>query len=284
MSKGEPLLETDESWKSLSSVAAEKTEIDDDVVVKLVENKSSLDPISLSFENVSYSVPDRNAKDKNAATELQIIDGITGHVPSGRVMAIMGPSGAGKTTLLDVLACRKSTGTVGGDIKVNGSSLNEKAFRRISGYVLQQELLLGSLTVRETLLFAAKLTCPNLSLSEMQDRIEEILHQLHLHSCKDTHVGNEFFRGISGGEKKRLSIGVELIKDPSLLFLDEPTSGLDSFNAFSLVYNLRELARSGRTIIFSIHQPSSEIYTLFDLIMLVTETGKLVTSALLTRH
>lgn len=129
----------------------------------------------------------------------------------------------------------------------------------------QEDVLLGTLTVRETLTYSAHLRLPNsLSKPEITSHVEATIMEMGLQDCADRTIGNWHLRGISGGEKKRLSIALEILTRPRLLFLDEPTSGLDSASAFFVIQTLRNIARDGRTVISSIHQPSSEVFALFD--------------------
>jgi ABC-type multidrug transport system ATPase subunit/ABC-type multidrug transport system permease subunit len=186
----------------------------------------------------------------------------------------MGASGAGKTSLLNVLALRV-TGNVRGIVRINGKRFTARQFRRISSYVEQDDRLFPWLTVRETLRYTARLRLPSsVSNAEKFRLVEDIIGELGLVKCADTIVGNAIVRGISGGERKRLAIGCELVVDPSILFLDEPTSGLDANAALHVVETLRALARAGRTIICSIHQPRSGIYSMFDKLLLLAGEGE----------
>ena len=158
-----------------------------------------------------------------------------------------------KTTLLDILANKAKTGEMTGEVTVNDEDLskNKKGFRRISGYVYQDDCLKATLSVKETLMFYANLQLPNTISKEAKiKRVESLIDDLGLRKVADTKVGNEMVRGVSGGEKKRVAIGVQLITDPSILFLDEPTSGLDAYNSLSVMKLLNDLAIKGnRTIV-----------------------------------
>ncbi|KNA18805.1 hypothetical protein SOVF_067510 [Spinacia oleracea] len=206
----------------------------------------------------------------------RILQGINGYAEPGRIMAIMGPSGSGKSTLLDSLAGRLSASVVmTGNVLLNG----KKKGIQYGGvaYVTQENVLLGTLTVRETLTYSAYLRLPpNLTKEEVEGIVEGAIMEMGLQECADTIIGNWHLRGISGGEAKRLSIALEILTRPRLLFLDEPTTGLDSASAFFVVQALRSVARDGgRTVVSSIHQPSSEVFTLFDDLCLLS-SGELV--------
>eukprot|EP01100_Stratorugosa_tubuloviscum_P002234 TRINITY_DN1509_c2_g1_i1.p1 TRINITY_DN1509_c2_g1~~TRINITY_DN1509_c2_g1_i1.p1 ORF type:complete len:639 (-),score=286.02 TRINITY_DN1509_c2_g1_i1:94-2010(-) len=239
--------------------------------VKLLgnERRGEMTGVTLSMVNLSYSIL---VKGEGIKT---LLHKISGAVQPGQLLAIMGPSGAGKSTLLDVLACRKTLGTIEGQILVNGEKQTSK-FKRISGYVTQDDCLLPTLTVRETLSFYANLKLPKtIPQEEKDEKVERIIEDLRLTKVANSQVGSSDFRGLSGGEKKRLSIGCELITDPMLLFLDEPTTGLDSYNSLIVMETLQRLAsKQGRTVICTIHQPSSNIFQLFDQLMLMSN-GKL---------
>ncbi|KAL8055529.1 hypothetical protein ABFS82_04G061600 [Erythranthe guttata] len=194
----------------------------------------------------------------------KLLHGLNGYAEPGRIMAIMGPSGSGKTTLLDALAGRLSTNVVmTGNVLLNGKK--RRLDYGVVAYVTQEDVLLGTLTVRETLTYSAHLRLPNsTSKEEIKAIVEGTISEMGLQECSDRQVGNWQLRGISGGEKKRLSIALEILIRPRLLFLDEPTSGLDSAAAFFVIQSIKNLARDGRTVISSVHQPSGEVFALFD--------------------
>lgn len=165
----------------------------------------------------------------NRKSEKVILQNVQGFCSPGELTAVIGASGAGKTSLLNLLAMRTRTGKVGGDILVNGEKVSKGTFRHLSGYVLQHDALLPFLTVEETLFYAAMLSLPKrLSFAEKMGKVKEVLTDLQLNGCRDTIVGSDLVRGVSGGERKRVSIGIELLRNPSVLFADEPTSGLDA--------------------------------------------------------
>ncbi|CAI9289472.1 unnamed protein product [Lactuca saligna] len=194
----------------------------------------------------------------------RLLHGLNGFAEPGRIMAIMGPSGSGKSTLLDALAGRLSKNVVmAGDVLLNGEK--KKLTYGVVAYVTQEDVLMGTLSVRESITYLAHLRLPpTLTKEEVKDTIEGTILEMGLEDCADRLIGNWHLRGISGGEKKRLSIALEILVRPRVLFLDEPTSGLDSASAFFVVHALKSMARDGRTVISSIHQPSSEVFALFD--------------------
>ncbi|KAF8339814.1 uncharacterized protein EI90DRAFT_2967001 [Cantharellus anzutake] len=230
-------------------------------------------PASLRFQGLTYQLDHRT-----------LLDGITGHVCPGQVMAIMGASGAGKSTLLDILARKQKKGSVSGDILVNGRYVSDDAFRKVMGFVDQEDTLMSTLTVYETVLYSALLRLPReMSFEAKKFRTLETLHELGILSIKDSRIGETGKRSISGGEKRRVSIACELVTSPSILFLDEPTSGLDSFNAFNVVECLVTLARDfRRTVVFTIHQPRSNIVAMFDQLVLLAK-GRMVYSGELSK-
>lgn len=227
-------------------------------------------PAALQFENVSYNL---NGK--------QILSGIQGNAKPGQIMAVMGASGAGKSTFLDILARKNKRGTVEGNFYVNGEKVNDNDYRNVVGFVDQEDTMLPTLTVHETILNSALLRLPrDMGHAAKEQRVTEVEKQLGIHHIKDQIIGSEegHGRGISGGEKRRVGIACELVTSPSILFLDEPTSGLDAFNAFNVVESLVTLAKNyNRTIVFTIHQPRSNIVALFDQLVLLAK-GKTVYS------
>ncbi|KAJ7964069.1 ABC transporter G family member [Quillaja saponaria] len=200
----------------------------------------------------------------------RLLNGLTGFAEPGRIMAIMGPSGSGKSTLLDSLAGRLSRNVVmTGNILLNGKK--KRLDFGVVAYVTQEDVLLGTLTVRETISYSACLRLPStMTKEEISGIVEGTIMEMGLQDCADRLIGTWHLRGISGGEKKRVSIALEILTRPRLLFLDEPTSGLDSASAFFVVQALRSVAHDGRTVISSIHQPSSEVFTLFDDLFLLS--------------
>eukprot|EP00002_Diphylleia_rotans_P023681 TRINITY_DN465_c0_g1_i6.p1 TRINITY_DN465_c0_g1~~TRINITY_DN465_c0_g1_i6.p1 ORF type:complete len:605 (+),score=129.58 TRINITY_DN465_c0_g1_i6:3944-5758(+) len=177
----------------------------------------------------------------------------------------------GKTTLLSVLGNRIKSGTLTGQVVYNGKP-RTKQIKRYIGFVLQDDILFGDLTVRETLTITALLRLPNTMTREQKlQRVEEVINTLSITKCADSQIGSAFMRGVSGGERKRVNVGNELITDPSVLMLDEPTSGLDSSTAFLLLLTLKRLASQGKTIILSIHQPSSQMFAMLDQLILLAD-------------
>ena len=204
-----------------------------------------------------------------------ILNDVSADLPSGSLTAIIGGSGSGKTSMLNVMSHRMS----GSRLKTSGSSLyngrTDLSSVR-SAYVMQQDVLLPTLTVRETLRYAADLRLPPPTTEKERRRVvEEVILGLGLRDCANTRIGNNVHKGCSGGEKRRASLGVQLLANPSVLFLDEVTTGLDSSSAFQLIWTLKSLAHKGRTIIATIHQPRSEIWGLFDRIVLLSRGSPL---------
>ena len=180
-------------------------------------------------------------------------------------------SSLGKTTLLDLLSSRKTTGEMRGSILFDGSPRSDDIARR-SAYVMQENVHQPMLTVRQTLNYASLLRMPeSVSVDEKRARVSQIISMLGLAEHADTIVGNARVRGISGGQAKRLSIGVEMINLPDIIFLDEPTTGLDSSISLEVFGAIRMLASQNRTIIATIHQPSTALYAMFDKLLLMAE-------------
>lgn len=227
----------------------------------------------LAFLDLKYEV--ENIRPGMEAETLTVLDGVSGQANSREMLALMGPSGSGKTSLLNVLAQRVPPKSVSGGVFVDGSPLS-KSFKRRMGFVFQDDMCLWNLTVRETVLFAAKLRLPQSTSEQVKDeRVTELVELLGLSHIADSIIGKEGRRGISGGERKRVSIGVELITSPDVLFLDEPTSGLDSSTALSIITLLNKLTQKGMIVVCSIHQPRSNIFSEFDKVLLLNK-GKTV--------
>ncbi|KAK6937179.1 ABC transporter-like, ATP-binding domain [Dillenia turbinata] len=231
------------------------------VVVASSSGREQMAGMYLVWEELTVVLPNIG---KNEPTR-RLLDKLSGFAEPGRIMAIMGPSGSGKSTLLDSLAGRLAGNVVmTGQVLLNGQKRCTPVHGPVA-YVTQENVLLGTLTVKETIIFSAKLRLPsNMSKEEINDIVEATIAEMGLQDCKDRLIGNWHLRGISGGEKKRLCIALEILTRPCMLFLDEPTSGLDTASAFFIVRALRNIAQDGRTVIASIHQPSSEVFALFD--------------------
>ncbi|KAJ5669973.1 Arginine--tRNA ligase cytoplasmic [Penicillium maclennaniae] len=226
-----------------------------------------------SVKNFSWHGLTVTVKDRQTRKARDLICDIGGEVQQGELVALMGPSGCGKTTLLNVLARRSSgAATVMGDSFVNGAKVDAASFGRMTSYVEQEDALIGSLTVRETLKFAADLSLPS-SVTKRQriERIRTLLEAFGIQNQANTIVGTPIRKGISGGQKRRVSVASQLITCPKILFLDEPTSGLDSTASFEVISYAKELARLNNVIIIaSIHQPSTTTFQLFDKLLLLS--------------
>ncbi|KAF4126202.1 ABC-type branched-chain amino acid transport system, ATPase component [Geosmithia morbida] len=233
------------------------------VHVRIRDLAVSVDTAPSWLEPATY--PDLMSSKFNTSPRIKtLLHSVTADLSSGTLTAIIGGSGSGKTTLLNTMAERVASSRVAqtGSITFN----NAEGIHSVRhAYVMQQDILLPTLTVRETLQYAADLRLPPATTAEDRLRVvEDVIRELGLKECANTRIGNGQHRGCSGGEKRRVSIGVQLLANPSVLFLDEPTTGLDATSAFQLVRTLKKLAQKGRTVITTIHQPRSEIWDLFD--------------------
>lgn len=237
--------------------------------IPLVENK-------LSFSIVPrVSLHVRNLSIIASKTGTTLVNSVSLDLSSGSIMAVMGGSGSGKTTLLNVLASKISGGlSIEGSIDYILEPVQDKELKQervTMSYVPQQDILLPRLTCRETLMYAADLKL-NKSKEEKIMIVNQLIDELGLKECADTLVGDSSHRGLSGGEKRRLSIGTQMIANPSIMFLDEPTTGLDAYSAFLVIKTIKKLAKEdGRIFIMSIHQPRSDILFLFDKICVLSK-------------
>ncbi|KAL9396888.1 hypothetical protein Peur_011141 [Populus x canadensis] len=236
-----------------------------------------LTPFVLSFNNLTYSVKvnqklsfpfcgkDSSLGSSDASSTKVLLNDISGEAREGEIMAVLGASGSGKSTLIDALADRIAKESLKGSVTLNGEVLESRLLKVISAYVMQDDLLFPMLTVEETLMFSADFRLPrSLSKSKKKARVQALIDQLGLRNAANTVIGDEGHRGVSGGERRRVSIGIDIVHDPILLFLDEPTSGLDSTSAFMVVKVLQRIAQRGSIVIMSVHQPSYRILTLLD--------------------
>lgn len=265
--------------KDIEMSSVEGTSSEEDSSSKEKSHDSLVDVsngATLSWSAIDYSVSISNPLVtsklpwKQQKIPKKILHGVSGIAKPGELFAIMGPSGAGKTTLLDILS-RRIHLSEEDDAKVllNGRR-RDSAFSMDSGYVRQEDVLLGTCTVRETLQFSADLRLPtSVSKEEKHRRVDELLADLDLTSIQHNRIGNEHIKGISGGEMKRVAVGIEVISKPKLIFLDEPTTGLDATMALNVLRGLKKLTQQGHTVICTIHQPRFEIFSMFDKLLLL---------------
>ncbi|EFA01864.1 ATP-binding cassette sub-family G member 1 [Tribolium castaneum] len=215
--------------------------------------------VEIEFQDLTYTVPQGRKGSK------LILRSISGKFRSGQLTAILGPSGSGKSTLLNILAgykCREATGT----ILINGEPRNLKEFREIARYIMQEDLIQPLLSVDEAMMIAANLKLgKHISVEDKSKIILDILELLRLSNTRNTHTNK-----LSGGERKRLSIALELLNNPPVLFLDEPTTGLDDLSCSQCVSLLKQLAAGGRTVICSIHTPSAKLFSMFDKVYVIS--------------
>ncbi|DBA93405.1 TPA: hypothetical protein ACH3X2_003675 [Trebouxia sp. C0005] len=208
-------------------------------------------------------------------TGRKVLAGVTGRLRESRMTAIMGPSGAGKTSLMAALAGKASYGTVSGSVKVNGKADKLLRYKRVMGFVPQDDIMYTNLTVEENLLFSAQYRLPvHYTHAQHVYYVERAIQILALDDIRNEIIGDEEVRGISGGQRKRVNVGLELVADPIMLFLDEPTSGLDSTSSKMVISALQQVAHMGVTIAAVIHQPSYEIFQMFDDILLLAKGGR----------
>ncbi|KAI9981281.1 hypothetical protein PInf_008934 [Phytophthora infestans] len=241
----------------------------DHVAVPIVTPRTRAPPVTLAFHDLWYSVPMPGGK---KGEDIDLLQGVSGYAKPGTMTALMGSSGAGKTTLMDVIAGRKTGGKIRGKILLNGFPANDLAIRRSTGYCEQMDIHSESATIREALVFSAMLRqSANVSTTEKMESVDECIALLELGPIAD-----KIIRGSSTEQMKRLTIGVELVAQPSIIFMDEPTSGLDARSAKLIMNGVRKIANSGRTIVCTIHQPSSEVFSFFDSLLLLRRGGRMV--------
>lgn len=218
----------------------------------------------VTVKGLSYSV------DRRRADKLQVLTDVSAHFVPGQMAALMGPSGSGKTSLLDILAGRKTVGTIEGKVHYGGQLPSAAFLRRYTGVVEQFDTLIPSLTVEEMLMYTCEMKSPvSEALAAKRQRVDAVIHSLALDRCRGTRIGGVMQRGISGGEAKRANIGLALVASPRVLLLDEPTSGLDSYTANEVMRVVKSLASSGITILATIHSPSQYTFSLFDRLLII---------------
>ncbi|KAL9626413.1 MAG: hypothetical protein Q9164_007880 [Protoblastenia rupestris] len=250
---------------SMSGLIREPISKDESKVINTASNAAtkSSRPIGITLQDFNLSIYKRRTP-FTKLSRIPILKNVNSTFDAGVLNVILGPSGSGKTSLLNTMAQRLPDGLMqyhvaGGRMVLGGSIASKELITSLTSYVCQDDnALLPSLTVRETLRFAALLRLPTwMSIDDKIQRSEDVLRKLGLTECADTRIGNAIIKGISGGEKRRCTIAVQILTDPKILFLDEPTSGLDAYTATSIIEVLEELAKEGRTIVLTIHQADS---------------------------
>ena len=239
--------------------------------------KRSEKDFTMSFKEIEYKVNVFN-KDTKTLDQKTIINKASGQCKSGQITAIMGPSGSGKTSLLNFITDRiefPKDSVHTGKLYINSEEIEFNKIPFFSSYVMQDDVLFDVLTPYESLTFACRLR-KIVSADKVEECVNMLINDLQISGCKNTLIGNSYNKGISGGEKKRTSIGVELISNPNILFLDEPTSGLDSQTSLKIISLLKRVAQEKNTMVCcTIHQPSSNIFGLFDQLIII-EKGNII--------
>ncbi len=263
--------EEEEEEHDGGAAAEQEQEREQKRAAAVAERLSSVLPcprVHLAFRDMCYQI-------KVKGRYKLLVDRVSGVARSGRLCAIVGATGAGKTTTLDVLAGRKTVGVQTGQVLVNGVEVARSAYLRMVGYCEQQDNHLATATVREAVLFSAALRLPpELQQGQRDEFVDEILVTLQLTPLAGCLAGVKGKGGLSVGHAKRLTVAVEMAANPAILFLDEPTSGLDSTTAQATVGAVKRLSRAGRTVLCTIHQPSRELFLLFDDILLLQKGGR----------
>uniref|UniRef100_A0A2N9EIA3 ABC transporter domain-containing protein n=1 Tax=Fagus sylvatica TaxID=28930 RepID=A0A2N9EIA3_FAGSY len=245
------------------------------------------EPLTVTFCDVQYYIdtPLEMRRQGFTPKKLQLLSDITGAFRPGILTALMGVSGAGKTTLMDVLSGRKTSGTIEGEIRIGGHPKVQDTFARISGYCEQTDIHSPQITVEESVVYSAWLRLPSPIDSNIKaEFVNEVLETIELDGIKDCLVGIPGVSGLSTEQRKRLTIAVELVANPSIIFMDEPTSGLDARAAAIVMRAVKNVVETGRTVVCTIHQPSIDIFEAFDELILMKIGGHIIYSGPLGQH
>ncbi|XP_021746286.1 pleiotropic drug resistance protein 1-like [Chenopodium quinoa] len=245
------------------------------------------EPLSVTFDEIRYSVDMPPEMKAQGVTEdrLELLKGVSGAFRPGVLTALMGVSGAGKTTLMDVLAGRKTGGYIDGDVRISGYPKKQETFARVSGYCEQADIHSPHLTLHESLIFSAWLRLSSeVDASKREMFVEEVMELVELDTLRHALVGLPGVDGLSTEQRKRLTIAVELVANPSIIFMDEPTSGLDARAAAIVMRTVRNTVNTGRTVVCTIHQPSIDIFDAFDELLLLKRGGQQIYFGQLGRH
>ncbi|CAA6653938.1 unnamed protein product [Spirodela intermedia] len=275
---------TPENHKDDETIASQEDTNEPKTAEKMV---LPFDPLAVTFQNVQYYVdtPQEMKEQGHTEKKLQLLHDITGVFRPGILTALMGVSGAGKTTLMDVLCGRKTSGFIEGDIRIGGYPKVQATFARVSGYCEQTDIHSPQITVEESLMYSAWLRLPpEIDPKTRAAFVNEVLETIELDKIKDALVGIAGVNGLSTEQRKRLTIAVELVSNPSIIFMDEPTSGLDARAAAIVMRAVKNVSATGRTVVCTIHQPSIDVFEAFDELMLMKRGGRLIYAGQLGQH
>ncbi|CAN0856234.1 Pleiotropic drug resistance protein 1 [Linum grandiflorum] len=286
--------DSDEATKSARNIEMTRAGVVGDSVSENDDHESKkkgmalpFEPHSITFDNIIYSVDMPQEMKSQGVDEdrLVLLKGVSGAFRPGVLTALMGVSGAGKTTLMDVLAGRKTGGYIEGDISISGYPKKQSTFARISGYCEQNDIHSPQVTVYESLVYSAWLRLPQqVDQKTRMMFVEQVMELVELNPLRNSLVGLPGVNGLSTEQRKRLTIAVELVANPSIIFMDEPTSGLDARAAAIVMRTVRNTVDTGRTVVCTIHQPSIDIFEAFDELLLLKRGGQEIYVGPLGRH